>query len=80
MRHVYLLRSDSNPHHTYIGTTRDLKTRLASHNRGESSHTAKYRPWHLVVAVAFKDDGRAFDFEQYLKSGSGRAFASRHFL
>ena len=26
-----------------------------------------------------KDPGRALEFERYLKSGSGRAFARRHF-
>jgi hypothetical protein len=36
-------------------------------------------PWELVVAVRFEDARRAAAFEQYLKSGSGRAFAKRHF-
>jgi hypothetical protein len=32
-----------------------------------------------VVAIEFTDENRAIRFERYLKSGSGRAFAKRHF-
>jgi predicted GIY-YIG superfamily endonuclease len=59
--------------------TDDLRQRLAAHNCGSSPHTSKYRPWRVVVAVRFEDGQRAAAFEQYLKSGSGRAFAERHF-
>jgi hypothetical protein len=34
-------------------------------------------PYH--VTIHFPDEQRALDFERYLKSGSGRAFARRHF-
>jgi len=44
-----------------------------------STHTAKFRPWKLVVFVGFVDGGDARKFEKYLKSGSGREFARRHF-
>ena len=80
MRCVYLLRSRTDPTRRYIGSTDDLKKRLAAHNRGESPHTARYRPWEMVVAVAFGDHDKALAFERYLKTGSGRAFAARHFL
>jgi putative endonuclease len=33
----------------------------------------------LRTAVAFFDRARALAFERFLKSQSGRAFASRHF-
>jgi len=29
--------------------------------------------------IEFPDEARAIRFERYLKSGSGRAFANRHF-
>jgi hypothetical protein len=29
--------------------------------------------------IGFADEGRAIAFERYLKSGSGRAFAKKHF-
>jgi predicted GIY-YIG superfamily endonuclease len=79
MRYVYLLRSVSHPGQTYIGITDNLKRRLQDHNSGDSPHTSKYRPWDMVTAVEFADDAKAAEFEQYLKSGSGRAFAARHF-
>ena len=79
MFYVYLLRSESDPAHTYIGLTENLKARLAKHNEGGSPHTAKYRPWKLVTYLAFSSRPQAAAFEAYLKSGSGRAFAKRHF-
>ena len=33
----------------------------------------------LVVTLEFRDEAPAKRFERYLKSGSGRAFAKRHF-
>ena len=76
---VYLLQSISHPDRTYLGVTDDLFARLHAHSAGESPHTAKYRPWQLVVSVGFQDAEKAWAFERYLKSGSGRAFATRHF-
>lgn len=80
MTYVYLLRSVAFPNERYVGWTTDLKTRLADHNKGRSLHTAKYRPWELVMYLGFADKARAIEFEKYLKSGSGRAFAARHFV
>lgn len=79
MRYVYLLRSASDPAQRYIGRTSDLHARIRAHNSGRSPHTAKHVPWRLVVAIAFEDDQRAVEFERYLKTGSGRAFANGHF-
>jgi hypothetical protein len=33
----------------------------------------------IVVSLEFPDERAAPHFEEYLKSGSGRAFAKRHF-
>jgi predicted GIY-YIG superfamily endonuclease len=63
----------------YVGATEDLKSRLKAHNAGEVFHTAKYKPWRLKNYVAFHDRTKAYAFETYLKSGSGRAFVKRHF-
>ena len=79
MRYVYLIRSVPHFDQTYVGITDDLKRRLRDHNGGDSPHTSKYRPWELVTAVAFTGNQKAAAFEQYLKSGSGRAFANKHF-
>ncbi len=77
MKYVYLLQSIDHPDQVCTGLTDDLRNRLAEHNAGESSHTRKYRPWSLVTYLAFSDAGRAITFERYLKSASGRAFASK---
>ena len=63
----------------YRGVTRNLKARLQKHNAGGCPHTSKYRPWYIEVAVAFRSERKARAFEKYLKSGSGREFARRHF-
>lgn len=75
MKYVYLIRSLKSPNQTYVGLTSDVKKRLAAHNAGQSPHTSKYKPWQLVVFVGFLDELKATEFEKYLKSGSGRAFA-----
>jgi predicted GIY-YIG superfamily endonuclease len=78
MQVVYLLRSVRWPQHRYIGCTNNLRRRLVEHQAGRSVHTNKYRPWRVVVAIAFADRHRALAFEEYLKSGSGAEFARRH--
>jgi predicted GIY-YIG superfamily endonuclease len=78
-RFVYVLRSVKDPDKHYVGVTADVAERLAAHNNGASPHTARHRPWKVVVLLQFADEQRAVDFEKYLKSDSGRAFAKRHF-
>ena len=79
MYYVYLIRSTSSPAQTYIGFTEDLKQRFLAHNSGQSKHTSKYLPWSLVHYCAFNTEERARDFERYLKTGSGQAFAKKRF-
>jgi len=78
MKYLYLTGSVSHPDQRYVGLTSDLQERLKAHNEGRSPHTSKYRPWELVAYVAFAEETKALEFERYLKSGSGRAFANRH--
>jgi predicted GIY-YIG superfamily endonuclease len=56
-----------------------LQNALKEHNAGKSPYTEAFKPWKLVVAIKFSDDQKADAFERYLKSGSGHAFAKRHF-
>jgi predicted GIY-YIG superfamily endonuclease len=77
-RIVYVLRNERNPPRYYTGLTSNLRDRLDAHNDGHCRHTASGRPWHVDVIVKFADEARAVAFEQYLKSGSGNAFAIRH--
>jgi putative endonuclease len=75
--YVYLIRSIKFPDQKYIGFTEDVPARIKEHNRGGSIHAGKYRPWKLVTYHAFTSKKQAKEFEKYLKSGSGRAFASK---
>jgi putative endonuclease len=76
---VYVLRSLTDRTRYYTGVTSDARLRLEAHNAGKCQHTADGRPWEIDVLVEFADEPRALAFERYLKSGSGFAFAKRHF-
>ena len=75
---VYIIRNDRNPSRHYTGITNDLPKRLERHNYGRYG-TVAADPWSLVVSIEFPTERTAYRFERYLKSGSGRAFAKRHF-
>ena len=76
---VYVLKNADPVPRFYVGLTSDVSARLEDHNAGRCPHTARYRPWQLQVVIEFPDEPRAIRFERYLNSGSGRAFARRHF-
>ena len=78
-RIVYIIRSDFDSSRHYVGITNDLRARLEWHNTGPGGHTVEDRPWSLVVSLEFPSEKAAVSFEKYLKTGSGRAFAKRHF-
>ena len=77
--YVDILISRGNEAIHYTGVTRDLDQRLLEHNRGSCPQTSQYRPWRIETAIAFRSESKARGFEKYLKSGSGREFARRHF-
>ena len=77
-RFVYVLKNSEIPPRYYTGVTSDVARRHTEHNAGTCIHTAKYRPWSVDVVIEFADERRAVAFENYLKSGSGVAFAQRH--
>lgn len=77
MYYVYVLRLANDA--PYIGSTPDLKRRLNEHREGKSHSTRNYLPLALVAYFALQDRITARRFEEYLKSGSGRAFRRRHF-
>jgi putative endonuclease len=77
--YVYILVSAGDEERHYTGVTQNLRERLREHNRGACPHSLKYRPWRLETAIAFSSEIKARAFERYLKSGSGREFARRHF-
>ena len=77
--YVYILVSEIDIERHYSGRTLNLANRLQEHNRGHCPHTAKHKPWRIETAIAFSCQAKALAFEKYLKTGSGREFARRHF-
>jgi predicted GIY-YIG superfamily endonuclease len=75
--YVYLIESVSSPNRHYVGFTENLRQRLFDHNEGKLPTTAPHRPWRLVTYLAFSSKKQALNFEKYLKSGSGHAFAKK---
>ena len=79
MHYVYILWSKSG-NKFYFGYTTDLKKRVENHNNKFSKYTSPYVPWRLVFYCAFDNIHKAKDFEKYLKTGSGKAFAYKRLL
>jgi len=79
MHYVYLIRSIHFPEIFYVGYTTNLEQRLKTHNKGGSTFTQEFRPWEAVVILYFVDEKKAKEFERYLKTQSGRAFAKKRF-
>lgn len=74
MYYVYILHSKMSKNF-YFGYTNDLKKRIKLHQEGKVKATLPYIPWQLVYYSAFTSKRLAKNFELYLKSGSGKAFA-----
>ena len=79
MYYVYILYS-SKSKNFYYGFTANITNRLNEHNSGLSKATAPFKPWKLVWYCAFETEKLAKDFEHYIKSGSGKAFAYRRLV
>jgi predicted GIY-YIG superfamily endonuclease len=78
-RFVYILKSLLTSNKYYVGITSNPAARLGAQNAGLSAHTARHRPWKYLVVIEFEEEEAAAQFERYLKTGSGREFARRHF-
>ncbi len=64
----------------YVGCTNDINDRLDRHQKGQVPATADRLPISLEFYFAVDDKYKAFEFEKYLKSGSGRAFLNKHLI
>ena len=78
MWHVYLLKCIDST--IYSGCTSNLEERLQRHRKGEVSYTSTRLPVEVITYVTFTNKYKAFNFEKYLKSGSGKAFANKRLL
>ncbi len=75
---VYILRCADGTY--YTGCTNSIPQRLKRHANGEVLYTSKRLPVELMTYIVFNDKYKAYRFEKYLKSGSGKAFANKRFL
>lgn len=58
----------------------NLRERLRLHNSGKVQSTKHHLPLRLVWYCAFEKEKQARDFELYLKTGSGKAFAYKRLI
>lgn len=79
MYFVYILYSTKSDGF-YFGSTPDIEDHLYKHNAGQVISTKPHRPWILIWFGGFSDKKTALDFELYLKSGSGKAFAYKRLI
>jgi predicted GIY-YIG superfamily endonuclease len=75
MYYVYSLKCKDG---YYVGCTNAIEERLERHQKGHVPATAGHQPVSLEFYFATVDKYKAFAFEKYLKSGSGRAFIKKH--
>ena len=78
MYYVYILELSNKDY--YAGSTQNLCSRIEKHKNGEVHHTAKFRPHKLVWYCSFEKKERAAEFEDYLKTGSGKAFRNKRLI
>jgi len=76
--YVYLLKCKDNT--IYTGCTSNLKERMLRHKNSNVKYTSSRLPFKLITCIAFSDKYKAYDFEKYLKSGSGKAFSQKRFI
>ena len=75
MWYVYILKCSDNSY--YTGCTNNLDERLKRHRERKVHYTKDKLPVELITYIAFSDKYKAYNFEKYLKSGSGTAFRDK---
>ena len=75
---VYILKCSKGKF--YTGYTSNMANRLKSHEKGEVHFTKDKLPVELIHLSQFANKQKAYDFERYLKSGSGIAFRNKRLV
>ncbi|MCX7918880.1 MAG: GIY-YIG nuclease family protein [bacterium] len=78
MWYVYILKDKENT--IYIGSTNDLKRRMAEHKANKCYTTKQMKEIELETYIAVKKENTARKLEKYLKGGSGKAFLKKRLL
>ena len=75
---VYILKCSDGKF--YTGCSSDLEDRMKRHRAGEVPATRDRLPFTLVTYIVFSEKQKAYDFEKYLKTGSGRAVMNKRLV
>ncbi|RZT00195.1 GIY-YIG nuclease family protein [Aquimarina brevivitae] len=75
---MYILKCNDGTH--YVGCTGDFEERIIQHTKGYVQYTKTRLPVKTVIKIEFFDKYKAYQFEKYLKSGSGRAFMYKRLI
>ena len=75
---VYILKCSNGQY--YTGFTTNIAQRLKAHTDGDVYFTKDKLPFVLVHLSLFENKQKAYDFERYLKSGSGIAFRNKRLV
>ncbi|WP_114436802.1 GIY-YIG nuclease family protein [Marinilabilia salmonicolor] len=78
MHYVYILKCADQSY--YTGCTQNIEDRLKKHNAGQVHFTSNRLPVILISYFAFQEKHKAFQFEKYVKSGSGIAFRNKRLI
>lgn len=78
MWYVYILKCNDGTF--YTGCTSNLKNRLIRHQNGYVHYTKNKNPLKLISYTVFSEKHKAYNFEKYLKSGSGIAFRNKRLV
>jgi putative endonuclease len=78
MWYVYLLSCSDGT--VYTGCTNNIDRRIKEHNTHKIHYTKDKTPVELLSYITCKNKYKAFEFEKYLKSGSGISFRNRHLI
>lgn len=75
---VYILKCRNGQY--YTGYSANVAKRLKAHLNAEVRFTKDKLPVKLVFISLFAEKQKAYDFERYLKSGSGISFRNRRLI
>ncbi|MHC5118432.1 MAG: GIY-YIG nuclease family protein [Planctomycetota bacterium] len=78
MWYVYVLKMADGEY--YVGSTNDLKRRMAEHAGGKEISTKWRLPVELEAYIAVKSETTTRRLEKYLKTSSGKATLRKRIL
>ncbi len=64
---MYIMQSEQTGQY-YIGSTKDVATRLAEHNAGKTPSTKSHRPWKVLYTEAYCTLSEARQKERKVKA------------